>query len=317
MCADDLFEKYLFYIVISLFLIYIIHAKTEMLKPDNLKTYYDLIIKSNYIYIFYMILILFIITLPKLPNKYNMIHDNIIYDLMMLSLVVYFSDKNMTIAILLSILYVSQKNSINDKSEIIIDDTNRNIDNTNNLLCGLNKRLINLETNNNYYDVNVHKSYNMSNNDILIDVNNKEKTNLHNNFKLKNNYKLENEYELSPYDKLKNSISQTNDELYSLFNNSINNQVNTPLNNISNNLIDNQFNNQVNTPLNNISNNLIDNQQNTPLNVQVNTPLNNISNNLIDNQQNTPLNVQVNTPLNNISKQPRNNLFMGSNSRDY
>ena len=89
MCADDLFEKYLFYIIVSLFLIYIIHAKTNMLKPDNFKTYYDTIINSSYIYIFYMILILFIITIPKLPNKYNMIYDNIIYDLMMLSLVVY------------------------------------------------------------------------------------------------------------------------------------------------------------------------------------------------------------------------------------
>ena len=166
---------------------------------------------------------------------------------------------------------------------MIVEDTNRNIDDTNNLLCGFNKRLINLETNN-YYDVNVHKSYNMSNNDILIDLNNKEKMNLHNNFKLKNNYKLENEFNLSPYDKLKNSISQTNDELYTLLNNSITNQNNTPLNNISNNLI----NNQVNTPLNNISNNLVNNQVNTPLNNQ-----------------------------DNIYKQSKNDLFMGSNSRDY
>ena len=225
MCVDELFDKYLFYIVFVLFIIFIIHQKTNLLNPDNLKNYYDMIIKNEYVFIFYIFLVIFIIFIPKINNKYNIIFDNIIYDLMMLSLIIYFSDKdkNITISILLSILYINQKNSLNDKTKFIIDDSNKNIDTTNNLLCGLNKRLINLETNNNYYDVNVNKSYNMSNNDISFELNKKNKLNVNNKNKINYENKIDKIYK-SIYD-------------YGLLNNKSNNQLNNQSNNQLNNKI--------------------------------------------------------------------------------
>jgi hypothetical protein len=187
MCIEDLFEKYFFLIIVFLLILILIHKKTNIFNTYIFNLYYNKLINHDYVYIYYIILSLVIIYLPKLPNKYNYIFDNVIFDLSMLAFIIFFSDKNITISLLLSILYINERTKFNDKTNYLINDSNKNIDDTNTNLCKLNKRLLKLETNNNYYDVNINKY--LSDNELLFNLKNNEKINLKNDYKtkLKNN----------------------------------------------------------------------------------------------------------------------------------